>query len=82
MLYVLNAFRLGGPGVPLAPNNRFTGTFATLNPYSGRLFLLIPSERVLSGSFSVIITSTGGPLGVYQELFQLDICHACRTRSV
>jgi hypothetical protein len=29
------------------PNNRITGTFSTLNSYSGRLFLPIPPERVL-----------------------------------
>src|SRR2546430_12810574 len=72
------------PEVPSdgAPNNRFTGTFSSINPYSGRLFLLILSGRVLSGSFSGIITSAWGPFGVYQERFQPDICQTCRTRAV
>jgi hypothetical protein len=43
--------------VDLWPNNRFTGTFSCINPYGWRLFLLILSERVLSGVFSIIITS-------------------------
>jgi hypothetical protein len=66
----------------LAPNNGLTGTFSSINPYKEKLFLLIPSGRVLAGIFSVIITSAWGPLGVYQELFQPDIGYACRTRAV
>src|SRR5882672_276649 len=66
----------------LAANNRLTGIFSPLNTYSGRLFLLILSGRVLSGIFSVIITSAWGPFGVYQERFQPDIYQAGRTRAV
>ena len=36
---------------------------APLKSYSRSIFLIKPSERVLSGSFSVIITSSGVPCG-------------------
>jgi hypothetical protein len=48
---------LGVSASPLLPNNGLTGAFSSINPYREKLFLLIPSGRVLSGSFSVIITS-------------------------
>jgi hypothetical protein len=67
---------------PLKPNNGLTGTFSPLNPYSGRLFLLILSERVLSGIFSGIITSPWGSCEVYQERVQPDIGQAARLRAV
>src|SRR4029450_3516789 len=38
--------------VSKAPNNGFTGTFSFITPYSGRLFLLIPLERVLAEAVS------------------------------
>ena len=60
----------------------FNRHFSPLNAYSRRLFLIILSERVLSGSFSGIITSAWGPFGVYQERFQPDIGQAGRTRAV
>jgi hypothetical protein len=64
------------------PNNGLTGSFSPLNPYSGRLFLLILSEKVLSGIFSGIITSAWGPCGVYQERLSPDICQSGRMRAV
>jgi hypothetical protein len=70
------------PSVELEPNNGLTGTFSSINPYREKLFLLIPSGRVLAGIFSVIITPAWDPLGVYQELFQPDIGYACRACSV
>jgi hypothetical protein len=64
------------------PNNRLTGTFSPLNPYRRKLFLLILSRRVLSGIFSVIITSAWDSFGVYQERFRPDIYQAGRMRAV
>jgi hypothetical protein len=37
------------------PNNRFTGSFSTLNSYGGELSLIILSGRVLSGNSSGIM---------------------------
>jgi hypothetical protein len=85
-IFILNKISLLEPKAPnrvrSAYNNRLTGAFSSINPYREKLFLLIPSGRVLSGIFSVIITSAWGSLGVYQELFQPDIGHACWRRSV
>jgi hypothetical protein len=49
------------------PNNRFSGIFSWINPYSRQFFLIKCCHRVLSGIFSVIITSESILLGVYQE---------------
>ena len=49
------------------PNNRFSGIFSWINPYSRQFFLIKCCHRVLSGIFSVIITSESVLLGVYQE---------------
>jgi hypothetical protein len=64
------------------PNNRFSGIFSWINPYSGRLFLLIPFERVLSGIFSGIITSAWGLDEVYQERVQPDLYQVGRMWAV
>ena len=49
------------------PNNRFTGLFSWIHPYRRPFFLINCCHRVLSGLFSVLITSESVLLGVYQE---------------
>src|SRR5882672_2661881 len=63
------------------PNNRFSGIFSWINPYSRQFFLIKPCDRILSGIFSVIITSESALLGVYQE-FLARYRHGCMEYSL
>src|SRR5215831_17213256 len=53
--------------VSTQPNNRFSGIFSWINPYSRQFFLINCCYRVLSGIFSVLITPESVLLGAYQE---------------
>src|SRR5262245_1548801 len=54
----------------------FHRTFSWINPYRQPFFLIKCCHRVLSGSFSCLITSAWGPGAVYQARCQPDLWQA------